>query len=291
MLKAYDVMTRAVATATPQTPVSQVATMMRDMNIGDVLVVEDGKLRGIVTDRDLTINVLTNGANASAPVEKYMSTDIVTGAPDWSLEQVANVMGEHQVRRLPIVENDNVVGIVSLGDVAVHTTKPAPVASSLKNISESTRTRFNAASPIAKVAWVAVPVALTAAILVFANTSQGKRVRKQLSESDLADQARNAIYDAVHTLQDPRTRQTALEALEATGLPERARNVLNEGARQLQNSQARANQLTQDVSQESNRASEYAMYLAEQARQQAQKLPKQVTNRLQKAKPKRFYFV
>jgi CBS domain-containing protein len=50
-------MTRAVATATPKTPVAQVARIMRDLNIGDVLVVEDGKLRGIVTDRDLTTQV------------------------------------------------------------------------------------------------------------------------------------------------------------------------------------------------------------------------------------------
>jgi len=147
MLRAYDVMTRAVATATPQTPVSQVASMMRDLNIGDVLVLQDGKLQGIVTDRDLTIHVLTNGANANAPVERYMSKDVVTGAPDWSLEQVANVMGEHQIRRLPIVQDDSVIGIVSLGDVAVHTSKRETVADSLKNISEVTRTRFDHASP------------------------------------------------------------------------------------------------------------------------------------------------
>jgi len=85
--------------------------MMRDMNIGDVLVVEEGKLRGIVTDRDLTIHVLTNGANSSAPVEKFMSTDVVTGSPDWSLDHVAQVMGDHQVRRLPIIENDNVLAL------------------------------------------------------------------------------------------------------------------------------------------------------------------------------------
>src|SRR5437868_263634 len=89
MLKAYDVMTRAIATAAPATPVSQVAKMMRDMNIGDVLVVEEGKLLGIVTDRDLTINVLTNGANTNAPVEQYMTSNPVTGSPDWTLERIA----------------------------------------------------------------------------------------------------------------------------------------------------------------------------------------------------------
>jgi CBS domain-containing protein len=66
---------------TPQTPVSQVATMMRDLNIGDVLVVEEGKLRGIVTDRDLTINVLTNGANAKALSNHTCQRMLLPGLP------------------------------------------------------------------------------------------------------------------------------------------------------------------------------------------------------------------
>jgi len=290
MLRAYDVMTRAVATATPSTPVSQVATMMRDLNIGDVLVLEDGKLRGIVTDRDLTINVLTNGANSSAPVERYMTTDIVTGSPDWSLEQVAHVMGEHQVRRLPIVQDDNVVGIVSLGDVAVHTSKRDTVADSLKNISEVTRTRFGQASPMTKVIGLLIPIAVGTAVLLFANSKSGQRVRKQLQESDLADRARSVMGEAVHVLQDPKTRQAALDALEATGLPEKTRQVIQEGVHALSSSQARAYQLTGDLTKEGAHASEYAMHFAEQARKQAQQLPHEVTSRFQKSKPKRFIF-
>lgn len=289
-MRAYDIMTRAVATATPSTPVSQVATMMRDLNIGDVLVLEDGKLRGIVTDRDLTINVLTNGANSSAPVERYMTTDIVTGSPDWSLEQVANVMGEHQVRRLPIVENDNVVGIVSLGDVALHTSKRDTVADSLKNISEVTRTRFGQASPMTKVIGLLIPIAVGAAVLVFANSKSGQRVRRQLQESDLAERARSVMGEAVNVLQDPKTRQAALDALEATGLPEKTRYVLQEGVHAISNSQARAHQLAGDWSKEGAHASERAMHLAEQARKQAVELPHEVTSRFQKSKPKRFIF-
>jgi len=315
MLRAYDVMTRAVATATPGTPVSQVATMMRDLNIGDVLVLEDGKLRGIVTDRDLTINVLTNGAHSSAPVEKYMTTDVVTGSPDWSLEHVASVMGEHQVRRLPIVQDDNVVGIVSLGDVAVHTSKRGTVANSLKDISEATRTRFGQASPMTRVIGLLVPIAVGAAVLVFVNSKSGQRVRKQLQESDLADRARNVIDEAVHVLQDPKTRQAALDALEATGLPERTRQVIHEGVHALSSTQSRAAHLAGDWSKEGAHASERAlhfadqarkqaehlpnevtdaseraMHLAEQARKQARELPHEVTRRFQKPKSKRFIF-
>lgn len=278
MLRAYDLMTRSVASATPKTPVSQVASLMRDLNIGDVLVIEEGQLRGIVTDRDLAIHVLTNGATSSSPVEKYMSTDVVTGTPDWSVEQLADVMGKYQIRRLPIVQDGNVVGIVSLGDLAVHAPKRETVAQSLKNISEMTRTRFRQSSPLTKFISVAIPVALGAAVLAFANTKSGKQVRQQLSNQwnngELADQARHAISDAVDTLQDPRTRQAAIEALEATGLPERTRLAIQDSVRTIQDPQTR----------------QKVMELAGQTRRQAMNLPDNVTRRFQKPKPKRFFF-
>jgi hypothetical protein len=253
--------------------------MMRDLNIGDVLVCEDGKLRGIVTDRDLTINVLTNGADSNAPVQRYMTTDVVTGAPDWSLEQVANEMGKHQIRRLPIVEDDKLIGIVSLGDVAIHTPKRDKVAESLKNISEATRIRFNAASPLAKFAGIAIPVALGTALLIFANSKSGQKVRQQLEASDLASRARGAVTEAVHALQDPKTRQAAFDALEATGLPERTRQMIHEGTRTVQ-----------DAPRQAGTARERVMQFADDARSQAQHLPEQVTRRFQKPKPKRFIF-
>lgn len=268
-------MTRAVATATPKTPVAQVARIMRDLNIGDVLVVEDGKLRGIVTDRDLTTQVLTNGANSQSPVEPYMTTNVVTGAPDWTVEQVAAVMGEHQIRRLPIVQDDNVVGIVSLGDVALHTRKKETVGESLKNISEVTRAKIRGASPRTKALAVAIPVALAAAVVVFANTKSGKQVREQLQASDLPYKARLAFNDGLHTLQDPKTRQAALEALESTGIPQRARALVNSGARAAQDFNAK----------------ERVQELTELAESQAQLLPDQVNHMIGKPERKRFVII
>jgi len=279
-MKAYDVMTRALASVPPQTPVAKVASMMRDLNIGDVLVMDEGKLRGIVTDRDLTINVLTNGAKSDAPVERYMSTDVVTGAPDWSLAQVADVMGKHQIRRLPIVENDNVIGIVSLGDVALHTAQRETVAKSLKNISEVTRSAFDTATPLTKFVSIAIPVALGAAVLIFANTKSGQRVRKQIEATDFAEQTRGFLNETAHALQDPKTRQAALNALAATGLPDKTREVLQDSLQSLQDSQSRAGTATR----------ERVMQFADDTRRQAQHLPKQVTRRFQKQKPKRFLF-
>lgn len=293
MKRAYDVMTRALAAVPPNTPVAQVASMMRDLNIGDVLVLEDGKLRGIVTDRDLTINVLTNGAKSDAPVERYMTTDVVTGAPDWSLEQIADVMGKNQIRRLPIVEEEQVVGIVSLGDVALHTPKRDTVANSLKNISDSARARFNLATPLTKFATIAIPIALGAVVLVAANTKSGKRVRQQIQSGEASEQVRAAINEAVKTLQDPRTRQAALDALESTGLPDRTRQLIQESTRVLQETQSRA------VPAARERVMEFADDTQEMTRRQAkqmqkqineQQLPKELTRRFQKQKPRRFIF-
>src|SRR5512141_2502476 len=107
MLKAYEVMTQKVATCTPDTSVSQVAYIMRDRDIGNVVVVEDGKLRGIVTDRDIALRGLLNGEDdpSQTPIKKLMSTKVITGDADWKLERVANVMAKHQVRRLPILQD------------------------------------------------------------------------------------------------------------------------------------------------------------------------------------------
>src|SRR5512135_1892707 len=137
MLKAYEVMTHPLATCAPEASVTDVAAIMRDRNIGDVLIVEEGKLRGIVTDRDLTLQALTGQDDPQqTPIRKYMSTKVITGEPTWDLKQVTSVMAKHQIRRLPIVQAGNLVGIVSLGDVARYEDQKHVVAESLQAISE-----------------------------------------------------------------------------------------------------------------------------------------------------------
>jgi len=219
-------MTRAVATCPPEASVKQVATMMRDMDIGDVLIVADGKLRGIVTDRDLTIHALTNGAKPdNTPIEKYMTANVVTGKPDWSLEKVADEMGKHQIRRLPIVQEDNLLGIVSLGDVALHSPKQKQIAGSLKNISDSPNTR-RSSMPVLKFLAIAAPFALAGAVLLLANSNQGRRWAKELQDSNLPERANRAWQD---------TRR----ALEASELPDRATRAFEETRHFLQDPRTR----------------------------------------------------
>lgn len=138
MPQARDIMTGSLTTCSPQDSVAKAAQLMRDRNIGDVLVTDEGKLVGIVTDRDIALRVTAKARDSEqVPVRDVMSTHVLTGEPSWDLDQIAQRMGKHQVRRLPIVENGVPVGIVSLSDVALHNGRKSHVARSLKEISES----------------------------------------------------------------------------------------------------------------------------------------------------------
>jgi predicted transcriptional regulator len=145
-------MTKSLATCTPQSTIVEVARLMRDRNIGSVIVMEGGALCGVITDRDIVVRVLAAGEDPRhALVRQHMSRDIVTGQFDWDLDQLAEVMGEHQVRRLPIIEDNHVVGIVSMGDVARRTRNKVRVAESLREISG--RQRVVRPEPFALIGW------------------------------------------------------------------------------------------------------------------------------------------
>ncbi|WP_030559961.1 CBS domain-containing protein [Streptomyces aureocirculatus] len=115
-----DVMTGHPTAVEPDTPVHQVATAMRDEGIGAVLVTEDGRLRGLVTDRDLTVRILADGGDVSRrTVVEACSGEPVTVAPDDHVDEALRLMRAKALRRLPVVDNGKPVGIVALGDLAV----------------------------------------------------------------------------------------------------------------------------------------------------------------------------
>ncbi|MFH9970034.1 CBS domain-containing protein [Streptomyces mirabilis] len=115
-----DVMTRAPVTVEPQASVASVARLMRDQNIGAVLVTEEDHLRGLVSDRDLVVRALAEAADPEqTTVANACSDDLVTVSPDEDLDRAVELMREHSVRRLPVVEGEQPVGIVSLGDMAI----------------------------------------------------------------------------------------------------------------------------------------------------------------------------
>ncbi|MEU6370667.1 CBS domain-containing protein [Streptomyces sp. NPDC046931] len=115
-----DVMTAEPVTVEPQTAVTRVAQIMRDQNIGAVLVTEGDELRGLCSDRDLVVRALAEGVDpGETTVARACSADLVTITPDEDIDQAVHLMREHHVRRIPVVEGGHPVGIISLGDLAI----------------------------------------------------------------------------------------------------------------------------------------------------------------------------
>ena len=101
-------------------PVSTAAARMRDDGIGAVMVVDDATLRGIVTDRDITVRIVAEGMDPDeVSVGELCSTDLHTLSPNDSLADAIRTMNEHTLRRIPVVEEQAPVGVLSLGDLAV----------------------------------------------------------------------------------------------------------------------------------------------------------------------------
>jgi CBS domain-containing protein len=119
MTTAQDIMSKDVASISPAATVLEAAQAMRQHRVGALPVVDDrNHLMGIVTDRDLVVNAIANGATPDSTIETYGVRDVFTVRPDTTLDELRTVMGDQQVRRLPVVDGEAVVGIISLADVA-----------------------------------------------------------------------------------------------------------------------------------------------------------------------------
>jgi CBS domain-containing protein len=115
-----DVMSTQLITCPASTSLPQAARIMRDQNIGDVIVTDGDRLRGIVTDRDIVVRCVTEGGDISqTQLVNACSADLTFASPDMSIDEAAQLMGKKAVRRLPVVDNGRAVGIVSIGDLAV----------------------------------------------------------------------------------------------------------------------------------------------------------------------------
>jgi CBS domain-containing protein len=116
-----EIMTASVVTASPDDSVREVAALMRDRNVGSVILVdESARPVGMVTDRDLAIGPLADG-DPSLPVKRCWTAPVVTGESDMDLDEAAALMVSHKIRRLPVMEEGDLVGIVTLDDIAVRT--------------------------------------------------------------------------------------------------------------------------------------------------------------------------
>lgn len=142
MKKCHEVMTKDPVCCLPNDLALKAAELMKSGNIGSIPVIENEegkKLIGIVTDRDLTLKIVAQGLDSKTrKIETLMSRNIVTCHPDDDLQKALDIMAEHQLRRLPVVdENGRIRGIIAQADIATRSDQPNKTAELVKEISQS----------------------------------------------------------------------------------------------------------------------------------------------------------
>jgi CBS domain-containing protein len=117
-----EIMTLGVVTARADADLLSVAQLMRDHSVGSVVICDsEGEPAAMVTDRDLAVRALAEERSPAESVSEHASRPLVTGEPEMDLEEAAALMVQHRVRRLPVLEDGALVGIVTLDDIAVRT--------------------------------------------------------------------------------------------------------------------------------------------------------------------------
>jgi CBS domain-containing protein len=136
MEKIKDIMTEEVECCTLLDNVYEVALKMKELNVGAIPILDQDKLVGMITDRDIVVRGVAEKHPGSTRVEDIMSNSLVTVSAESSSKEAAKLMAEHQIRRLPVVEEGKLIGIVSLGDFAIHELTDDQAKEALTEISE-----------------------------------------------------------------------------------------------------------------------------------------------------------
>lgn len=139
-MKIREVMTNPVIRINAEETVEVAARTLAHYNIGALMICgNDGRLRGVVTDRDIVTRCIAAGRNpGTVKVSQIMSGSVVGITPDMDTEDAAEIMGRRQIRRLPVLENEKLCGMISLGDLA---RADANTAQALNQISSNIRPR------------------------------------------------------------------------------------------------------------------------------------------------------
>jgi CBS domain-containing protein len=133
-----DIMTRKVEVVSGDATLKEAATKMKALDVGLIPVCDGDRLKGILTDRDITIRATADGRDPTkTKVADVRSTDIAYGLEDQEVEEAVSLMEARQIRRLPVLNQDKcLVGIVSLGDIAVHVGDTDLAGETLQEISQ-----------------------------------------------------------------------------------------------------------------------------------------------------------
>ncbi len=139
-----EIMTPDVITAELNSTLEEIATIMRHEDIGAVPIVDDDELVGIVTDRDIVLRCVAEGCDpGESTAEDILTEGPITISPDNDVEHAADLMSTHKIRRLPVVHNGHLQGMVSLGDIAVKQPNTRISGSVLEEVSSGVKHRAN----------------------------------------------------------------------------------------------------------------------------------------------------
>lgn len=137
-MKARDIMSCDVASLRSDDSVERAAQLMKQYDVGSIPICNNNQVVGIVTDRDITVRSVAESQDLKhQKVSEIMSANPVVGTAEMNVQEVAKLMSEKQIRRLPIVENNNLVGMVALGDISVEPQLQDNAEWALKNISKN----------------------------------------------------------------------------------------------------------------------------------------------------------
>jgi len=135
-LKVKDKMTKSVAYVAPDTSVVEAAQLMQKHNVGSIPVYDQGVV-GIVTDRDIVVRNVAHGKiPKDTKVQDVMTSQVTTVSPEMDVDEVTKLMANQQIRRVPVVENNQIVGMLSLGDIASDTRLEMEASEALCEISK-----------------------------------------------------------------------------------------------------------------------------------------------------------
>ena len=137
-LKIREIMSRDVRTISSDATIKDAANIMNTMDIGSVPVLEDNKLVGIITDRDIVLRSVAQGQDSNQKISNVMTRDIETVCSDTEVHEAADIMSKKQIRRLPVVDGDSLVGIIAIGDLAVEGMYADEAGEALHDISKDT---------------------------------------------------------------------------------------------------------------------------------------------------------
>jgi CBS domain-containing protein len=118
-MRISEVMTHGVVTAEAGDTLQHVGELMRDRNVGSVVICDGGQPVGVITDRDLALAVVADRIEAGGQAGEHASRPIVTGEVEMQLEEAVALMIQHRIRRLPVLDGDGLAGIVTIDDLAV----------------------------------------------------------------------------------------------------------------------------------------------------------------------------